>query len=230
MTGWLGLTDDERRSSLTQAQIRSGILPKAIEKDWWVTLVLKALFELPFAEHLIFKGGTSLSKGWRLIDRMSEDVDMALSPEASEMEYKPEPSKDYRHKIRKEGCKFTSTTIKKALEEKLNSYDLYYRKIEVYAKPVPPDIPHTDPQEISVVYPPLYEPNDYLEDKGKIEFSVRSLKQPFDMIGVQSILSEVYPQSIYGEIAFNVPAALPHKTFIEKMFLDRKSTRLNSSH
>ena len=63
MIEWLALTDNQRRTSLEQAQINSGIIPKAIEKDWWVTLALKALFELPYANYFIFKGGTSLSKG-----------------------------------------------------------------------------------------------------------------------------------------------------------------------
>ena len=45
-----------------------------IEKDWWVTQVLKAVFSLPYAEHLSFKGGTSLSKCWHLIERFSADI------------------------------------------------------------------------------------------------------------------------------------------------------------
>ncbi|MEP7080911.1 MAG: nucleotidyl transferase AbiEii/AbiGii toxin family protein [Ginsengibacter sp.] len=78
MTGWLNLTDEQRRISIDQAAIRSGITAKAIEKDWWVTLTLKALFETPYAEYFIFKGGTSLSKGWKLIERFSEVIDIAL--------------------------------------------------------------------------------------------------------------------------------------------------------
>jgi len=46
----------------------------AVEKDWWVTIVLRALFALPYAENLSFKGGTSLSKCWNVIQRFSEDV------------------------------------------------------------------------------------------------------------------------------------------------------------
>jgi predicted nucleotidyltransferase component of viral defense system len=38
----------------------------AIEKDWWVTLAIRAIFNLPIGKHLVFKGGTSLSKGWQL--------------------------------------------------------------------------------------------------------------------------------------------------------------------
>ena len=68
---WLDLNDNQRKTTLEQTQIKSGIEPKALEKDWWVTLVLKALFDIPEAEHFIFKGGTSLSKGWNLLSRLS---------------------------------------------------------------------------------------------------------------------------------------------------------------
>jgi predicted nucleotidyltransferase component of viral defense system len=49
-----------------------------VEKDWWVVQTLRIIFGMDFAKHLVFKGGTSLSKGWKLIDRFSEDVDLAL--------------------------------------------------------------------------------------------------------------------------------------------------------
>lgn len=219
MIQWLALTDAQRRTSLEQAQINSGIIPKAIEKDWWVTLVLKALFELPYANHFIFKGGTSLSKGWRLISRLSEDIDIALSPEAFGKEYKPSPSHSYVKKIKKEGSIFTATNIKQLLEEKLNGYNLYGKAIQVYAETIQPDFPDKDPQAIFVSYPSLYEPHTYLEDKVKIEFSVRSIKDPFEFVQIQSILSEYFPQLPYQEISFGVPAASPHKTFIEKICL-----------
>ncbi len=55
MTGWLQLTDEQRRTSIAQAAVVSGIAAKAIEKDWWVTLTLKALFESPYAKVLFLK-------------------------------------------------------------------------------------------------------------------------------------------------------------------------------
>ena len=92
MTGWLKLTDEQRRLTVEQAFIRSGINAKAIEKDWWVTLTLKALFKSVYAGFLVFKGGTSLSKCWKLIERFSEDIDIALDPEAFGMHYEENPS------------------------------------------------------------------------------------------------------------------------------------------
>ena len=65
MTGWLKLTDKQRQETLAQAQAGSGIGVKALEKDWWVTLTLKALFQSEYSKWLVFKGGTSLSKGWK---------------------------------------------------------------------------------------------------------------------------------------------------------------------
>lgn len=71
MTGWLKLADEQRKATIDQAEQMSGIGAKAIEKDWWVTFTLKALFQSPYAQHIVFKGGTSLSKCWKLIARFS---------------------------------------------------------------------------------------------------------------------------------------------------------------
>lgn len=61
MVEWLNLSDEDRLISIQQAANKSGMSTKVIEKDWWVTLVLKAVFQSEFAPHLSFKGGTSLS-------------------------------------------------------------------------------------------------------------------------------------------------------------------------
>ena len=50
-----------------------------IEKDYWITLVLNRLSKTNYADETVFKGGTSLSKGFGLINRFSEDVDIAIS-------------------------------------------------------------------------------------------------------------------------------------------------------
>lgn len=51
-----------------------------VEKDFWVSAILQAVFALPVAGHIVFKGGTSLSKCWKLIERFSEDIDLAVDP------------------------------------------------------------------------------------------------------------------------------------------------------
>ncbi|GHT15461.1 hypothetical protein AGMMS4956_15450 [Bacteroidia bacterium] len=57
------------------------ILPEFIEKDYWITLILNNLSQSSHANSIVFKGGTSLTKGYRLINRFSEDIDIALLDE-----------------------------------------------------------------------------------------------------------------------------------------------------
>jgi len=63
----------------------TNIAPDFIEKDYWISLVLKRLSESKYVDSVVFKGGTSLSKGHKLINRFSEDIDVAviLTPDTS---------------------------------------------------------------------------------------------------------------------------------------------------
>jgi hypothetical protein len=55
------------------------LAPVLVEKDYWVSYVLRALAASPYREHVVFKGGTALSKAYGLIARFSEDVDLAIA-------------------------------------------------------------------------------------------------------------------------------------------------------
>jgi hypothetical protein len=219
MTGWLKLTDDQRRETLDQVQRVTGINVKAIEKDWWVTLVLKALFQTPMAGHFMFKGGTSLSKGWKLIPRFSEDIDIALHPNAFGRDYLENPSHSYVKQLKREGCAFTSTAIKDAIQQSLLSLGVPEGMLNIIAEEVKQTMPDKDPQTLYVNYPSLYQPNPYLADAVKIEFSVRSLAEPSDIIQIHSLLNEYFPNPAYAETVFAVRTVVPRKTFIEKILL-----------
>lgn len=220
MIGWLQkLDDNSRRISLNQASLNSGITPKAIEKDWWVTLALRMLFTSRFATYFAFKGGTSLSKGWGIVDRFSEDIDIALNSEAFGIHYKEKPSKTFVEQLRREGCLFTSVEIANELWaqfEKLQIPNEFY-SLEVEA--VRADMPDTDPQTIYVNYKSLFDPNPYLPDRVKIEFSVRSRKEPNDSRQMQTLLNLYFPNDIYGEETFQVTTIQPSRTMIEKILL-----------
>ena len=54
------LPEQNRRNAFIEAATRKALPAVAVEKDWWVTAVLHALFSLPYAENMSFKGGTSL--------------------------------------------------------------------------------------------------------------------------------------------------------------------------
>ena len=70
------LLPDDRRDALEVAERSGSHKAHLLEKDVWVVASLGILFEAPFAENLTFKGGTSLSKVWRVSRRFSEDIDI----------------------------------------------------------------------------------------------------------------------------------------------------------
>jgi putative uncharacterized protein (fragment) len=71
---WLSHSIEDRRIILRQTAEAESLPEYAIEKDWWVTMTLKAIFQTECAASLLFKGGTSLSKGWKLIQRSSDSA------------------------------------------------------------------------------------------------------------------------------------------------------------
>lgn len=77
---WTRLTKEEQFTVLANVAEDKGIVDNAVEKDNWVSMALRTLFSLPYAAAFVFKGGTSLSKGWGLIERFSEDIDLAIAP------------------------------------------------------------------------------------------------------------------------------------------------------
>src|SRR5580698_7613884 len=78
---FLELAADERRRYIEQAATQRNVSAVILEKDFWVCWLLAILFNSEFAGSLVFKGGTSLSKVFGVIDRFSEDIDLSLSPE-----------------------------------------------------------------------------------------------------------------------------------------------------
>src|SRR6202161_4246417 len=75
----LQLTAKQRVELFEAAAIKTGMDAVILEKDFWVCWTLKELFRLPeIGEHLIFKGGTSLSKVFKVIERFSEDMDVSI--------------------------------------------------------------------------------------------------------------------------------------------------------
>ena len=108
-SNWLTLSKERRIEILNQATALTGLPSVAIEKDWWVTLALSASFSLAYSKNIVFKGGTSLSKGWNLIERFSEDIDLAIDRKF--FGFDGNISKTQIKNLRKQSCEFISTTF-----------------------------------------------------------------------------------------------------------------------
>jgi len=78
MNSYFSLSPSQQRTLIIQTAVRLGLPEQAVEKDLWVSIILQLVFTLPFSDKLVFKGGTSLSKSFGLIERFSEDIDLVV--------------------------------------------------------------------------------------------------------------------------------------------------------
>ena len=112
------IPDNEKVEIFQQTSTITGLPAHAVEKDWWIVQVLGMVFELTIAEHLVFKGGTSLSKGWNLIQRFSEDIDLAV--DRKYFGFTGELNRNQITKLRKIAGVFVDEQFVAELQEKLN--------------------------------------------------------------------------------------------------------------
>lgn len=192
-----------------------GMTPFAVEKDWWVSRTLEIIFQMNIAKHLVFKGGTSLSKAWKLINRFSEDIDLAIDKEFFEG-YSGDISKSKISKLRKEAGIYTTGIFFDELQEEFKTkgfYDLDFMVIEAE------DSDH-DPRVIEIFYPNIIaQPSEYIKPRVQIEVSCRSLREPFTVKSFGALVDEVYADKDFAEPLFDIPTVNPERTFLEKVFL-----------
>ena len=210
------LTEVQQQELLMQANIATRIQKKNIEKDWWVTQVLKAIFALPYAEHLSFKGGTSLSKAWNIIERFSEDIDIAISREY--LGFAGELSRtQVSDKLRRAACSFVreklSADIKKQLIANGISEDLFSVHVNITS------VSTVDPEVVYIEYKSLFPFDDYVQNTVKVEVGGRSMFEPLQSVMLSSIIDETFPNAAFVEPAFPVNVVRPERTFLEKVML-----------
>ena len=112
----------EQRLVMEQTAIRLSLPVQAVEKDLWVTAMLQIMFGLPCAGNLVFKGGTSLSKVWELINRFSEDIDLAI--DRSQFNLEGDLTKKGVKKLRKASSVFVREELCHQLQEAVNNTPL----------------------------------------------------------------------------------------------------------
>lgn len=206
----------DQQEILRRVQAENGLHLQIIEKDWWVTAVLRALFALPYAGHISFKGGTNLSKCWHIIKRMSEDVDIAIDREW--LGFNGKLSKNQiSDKLRRAACSFVREKLQYDLAGQLIKNGLQQDTFTVHVNITP--VTTTDPEVIEVSYYPAFSDNTYICPKVIIEVSGRSMNEPIKPVGIQSFVDDVFTKAPFAEKSFEVRAVLPQRTFLEKVFL-----------
>ena len=217
MNNFIATTDDMRRSLINQMLAYYNLPVESIEKDLWVTQVLHALFSLPVSDKLIFKGGTSLSKAWGLIDRFSEDIDLAIDPVFLG---KPEgdPTKKQIKKLRKASSLYVAEELAEMLRARFEEVGLS-DWLTVEAQPNGEgDNTYPEPRQLYVHYRSAFgDHKGYLRSDIVLEISARSLMEPVAEVEVSSLLSKHLP--IRDVAPVPVVTAVAGKTMVEKMFL-----------
>ena len=204
----------DREKSLIFQQIANvkNLAPFAVEKDWWVVQTLAVIYELEVAEYLIFKGGTSLSKAWKLIERFSEDIDFAI--DRAFLGFEGVQTKKRRTEMRKASSVYVAQTFYNELVAKFQEIGISDLRIELVE-----EVDSDKDRTINVYYPNVIESPGYLQPKIQIEIGCRSLKEPFTIQSFASLVDEVYPDSDFSQPAIKVPTVNPERTFLEKIFL-----------
>ncbi len=230
MNDFAVLPDERRRLFCEQAQAKLGLPPAAVEKDFWVCWILRELYKLPeWGDHLTFKGGTSLSKCWQLIDRFSEDIDIVVSRDflgfgGSESPEEAPSKKQTRKRLDalKTRCQERIRDgLRPALESRLREELPDEVSWKLTVAPVEED---PDQQTLLFHYPEtLVETSTYLRPVVKIEMGARSDTEPSEYPVVRPYLANAFPD-VLGSSGFTVHALSPERTFWEKAMLLHEET------
>ena len=217
MNNFFNLTDEQRKLVIEQTSAKmNDLYPQIIEKDLWVTTFLQLIFSLPFADKLVFKGGTSLSKIWNVIERFSEDIDLAVDRELFDLQGDLTVKKI--KKLRKQSSLFVKETFCAELLKAVEKYDLQ-NLCDIEPQPDGEgDKTYPEPRKIFIRYPSLFDTLPYVKAEIVLEIGARSLIEPTEKSEVKSMISENLPIDTLL-VNSQIITAVPEKTFIEKVFL-----------
>lgn len=221
MIHWQQYNDVEKIQLLDIVSAAKKLPRLAIEKDWWVTVVLMAISKTKYSDLYSFKGGTSLSKGWNLIERFSEDADIAIKREGR-FSINGD-TKSQLAKVRRSSRHYFTKELPEELTNILSLMGIYNFSIE-------PEISRfidgkeielradTHPSVLYVNYKSvLPETSEYILSRVKIEISCLSMNEPIEEKIISSFISEVKPDT--DEVRVKFKTVLPTRTFLEKIFL-----------
>ena len=216
------LPSDERRLYFEQAAARLGMSAQIVEKDFWVCWSLRRLFSLDeFRNHLTFKGGTTLSKVYRVIGRFSEDVDVAIERGFLGFGGDNEPEKggsgkEQQRRIArlKEACQ--AAVVDRLQPQLHEAVTAALGDDTGWSLPLDPLDP--DRQSLLFHYPPAIKGSlsPYFAASVKIDLGARSDHFPAENATVTPYLSDVIPE-VLSNAQVSVRVLTAARTFWEKV-------------
>ena len=219
---FLDLSKQDRIDVFEATAEELNTLPTYIEKDFWVCLVLDLLYnELPNdSPRLLFKGGTSLSKVYKLIERFSEDVDFTvfrddLGFSGDKDPLSPKISGKHRKRLSEELQKDTSNYICTKLKEDLEKATatiLSDFRIVV-------DEDDSDRSTLLFQYPSLFQLDNtaYVQPRVKLEGGGRSALDPHQDYSIKPFIADVL--NAWDFSVHNITSIAPERTFWDKVMI-----------
>lgn len=214
MNNLIDLSEEELELVVNNTAEKMNLSTAIVEKDLWVCLLLKYLFsDFKFKNSIIFKGGTSLSKVYHLIDRFSEDIDLALDWQLLGFD-EEEP---YLNRSNTQQLKFnkllndnTAKFIEKEFLPLLKSEFgklLGNRKFDFY-------IDQNDPQTICFAYPRKHNDTSILQIV-RLEIGCLAEPIPYHKRTITTYIEDTYP-TIFSE-NINVVVVDSLRTFLKRL-------------
>ena len=181
MAEFFELSAGERLEALAQAANASGRPPHLLEKDVWVVWSLRHLFAAPYAPHLVFKGGTSLSKAYGVIQRFSEDVDLTydiraiagdlIGDSGTPLPASKSQEKKLSKEIRTRLANWVATKVVPLLQQNLEQHGL-------------PATARAEGDKAFIDYTPQVSGTGYVPPAVMLEFGARSTGEPCELRSV----------------------------------------------
>lgn len=202
-------TDKQRKSIFTDVATKLNLPPYIVEKDFWVSWSLDKIFANPkLRDVLRFNGGTSISKAYRIIERIPADVDLILKKDVVLMpeEKLEQPSKTkqaaFDKQIEKRDGQFIQSVLKDTISRSLTGI------CSVESGP--------ERHILQISYHQVFD-YDYTLPTIKLEIGSLSLWEPYEEVLITSFVSNVLPElKIKNPI---VPTITAVRTFWEKIII-----------
>lgn len=207
------LSSKDRDFVFNAVAIKNGITKAIVEKDFWVCLTLDYLFnKSKYKDLLTFKGGTSLSKGFNLINRFSEDIDIILNwnclgvtDDEPLLDRSNTKQDTFNRELNEKAAIFIADKLLPDLKEGL--YKLLKINIDI-------KVDERDNQVLNFYYPKLYSANSILQFI-RLEIGPLSELTPAEKITISPYASEVMPIA-FEQKSTIVLTVSPERTFWKK--------------
>lgn len=223
MYNFAKMTDEDRDFVFNTIAIKKGIHKALVEKDFWICLVLDYLFSKSrYRDNITFKGGTSLSKGFNIIDRFSEDIDIILDWRLLGVRGN-EPLADRSNT--------QQDKYNKALNEKAAAFietellpDIKVGLSDILGFDVDIRVDEKDNQVLNFFYPKMYQAGALLQFI-RLEIGPLAAWTPSLTIEITPYIAEGMP-NIFEQNSTRVLTVSPERTFWEKAtILHREANR-----